>query len=137
MYFLRRHSNHRAGPAAPHDARERTPRMDAGQPRSDCEDHVTFLDDEAGHGIESDERLTILLKDVGDDLWVLPALALYRTESDDSLLQRFRMWRRRRKVSKAYGMIVHAELNKRVESTPLMRTEVGTLGARWLRGADR
>lgn len=37
------------------------------------------------------------------------------------LLERFRTWRRRRKVSKAYGMIAHAELDKRVGFTPLMK----------------
>ena len=64
-------------------ARERMPGMDAGQPHGDCENHATFLYDEAGHGTESGERLTELLEDTCDDLWLLPALALHRTESGD------------------------------------------------------
>ena len=62
-------------------AHERTPGMDAGQSRGDREDHATFLYDEAGYGIEGDERLTALLEDARDDLWLVPAIVLQRTES--------------------------------------------------------
>ena len=42
-------------------------------------------DDEAGHGIETDNRLTALLEEDGDELWLLPALALHHaTSGEDS-----------------------------------------------------
>ncbi|ESP86841.1 hypothetical protein K933_17197 [Candidatus Halobonum tyrrellensis G22] len=63
--------------------RERTPGMDAGQPHGDCGDHTTFLYDEMGQAVENDERLTALLEDARDDLWLVPALALQRAESGD------------------------------------------------------
>lgn len=37
------------------------------------------------------------------------------------LLARLHTWRRRRKVSKAYSLRAHAELDKRVGFTPLMK----------------
>lgn len=64
-------------------ARERTPGINVGEQRGDREGHATFLYDEAGHGIETDERLMALLEDAHDDLWVLPAFALHHTEGGD------------------------------------------------------
>ena len=61
---------------------ERTPGMDAGQSHGDCGDHATFLYDEMGHAVESDDRLTAFLEDTGDDLWLVPALVLHRVRSD-------------------------------------------------------
>ncbi|ESP89730.1 hypothetical protein [Candidatus Halobonum tyrrellensis] len=57
--------------------------MDAGQVRGDYEGHTTFLYDEMGQAVENDERLTALLEDARDDLWLVPALALQRAESGD------------------------------------------------------
>lgn len=37
------------------------------------------------------------------------------------VLERYRTWRRRRKISRAYSLIAHAQLDKRVGFTPLMR----------------
>ena len=64
-------------------ARERAPEMGAGKPRGDCEGHATFLYDEVGHGIETNEYLTAFLEDASNDLWLLPALALSCTEGGD------------------------------------------------------
>ena len=57
--------------------------IDVGEQCGDREGHATFLYDEAGHRIESDERLTALIENARDDLWVLPALALHRTQNGD------------------------------------------------------
>ena len=64
-------------------ARERTPGMDVGEQRGDREDHATFLYDETGHRIETDEHLTAFLEDASEGLWLVPVLALQRAESDE------------------------------------------------------
>ncbi|MDF9748540.1 hypothetical protein [Natrinema salsiterrestre] len=56
-------------------ARERTMWTDTTQSRRDGE-HATFLYDETGSEVRTEDRLASLREDADDDLWLVPAIAL-------------------------------------------------------------
>lgn len=70
-------------------ARDRTAWTDQSAVDSDCEP-TTYLYDEDGSGIRDEQRLATLLDNAGDDVWLVPAIALQQipqgreTEHQDS-----------------------------------------------------
>jgi len=48
------------------------------------DEHATFLYDETGSGIRAKESLTSRREDADDDLWLVPAIALQRSDAETS-----------------------------------------------------
>ncbi|AGB33791.1 hypothetical protein Natpe_4068 (plasmid) [Natrinema pellirubrum DSM 15624] len=64
--------------AAAHD---RTAWTDQSAVDSDCEP-TTYLYDESGFGIRDEQRLATVLDNVGDDAWLVPAIALQQAPQE-------------------------------------------------------
>jgi ribosomal protein S14 len=64
--------------AAAHD---RTAWTDQSAVDSDCEP-TTYLYDEGGSGIRDEQRLATVLDNVGDDAWLVPAIALQQAPKE-------------------------------------------------------
>lgn len=45
--------------------------------------HTTFLYDEGGRNVREEDQLTVLLESAGDDVWLVPGIALQRSVDDD------------------------------------------------------
>lgn len=63
-------------------ARERTGRTESIQSRSDGA-HTTFLEDEGGRNVREEDQLTVLLESAENDVWLVPAIALQRSVTDE------------------------------------------------------
>ena len=63
--------------------RERTTWRDTAQSRHDGE-RATFLYDETGSGVRDETRLTTLLEDADNAVWLVPAIALQRSVEETS-----------------------------------------------------
>jgi hypothetical protein len=63
-------------------ARERTGQTELTQSQREGA-HTTFLYDEGGHDVCNENELTDLLESAGDDVWLVPAIALQRSVDDD------------------------------------------------------
>ncbi len=62
--------------------RERTGQTESAQSRREVA-HTTFLYEEGGHGVRDEDRITDLLENAEDDVWLVPAIALQRSVDDD------------------------------------------------------
>lgn len=63
-------------------ARERTGQTESNQSQSDRA-HTTFLYDEGGRNVREEDRLTALLENAENDVWLVPAIALQRAVIDE------------------------------------------------------
>ena len=63
-------------------ARERTGQTELTQSHREGA-YTTFLYDEGGHDVCDENGLTDLLESAGDDVWLVPAIALQRSVDDD------------------------------------------------------
>ncbi|TMT79072.1 hypothetical protein E2L06_19825 [Haloterrigena sp. H1] len=62
-------------------ARDRTAWTDESAVDSDCES-TTYLYDEGGSGIRDEQRLSTLLDNASDDVWLVPAIALQQASEE-------------------------------------------------------
>jgi len=63
-------------------ARERTGQIESTQSRREGA-HTTFLYEEGGHGVRNEDRLPNLLENAENDVWLVPAIALQRSDDDE------------------------------------------------------